>query len=201
MITYIVLGVIGYLFIGVTTTTVLSYFQKSNRFVDFPSLIIVWPLCVLAALFEEVCQLYRYAAKGCIKAGDKMVALKRRQEEKKEEIEMKKRTKRLTVMVAGFAGSGKTTLARKIEELLVEEGISVDRIPDDDEECDWSGESCKKKLKALIDGGFEVVVKSVQLRRPMPIKSNKENEQEDLEADVQTEMSKINEIEENSELL
>ena len=74
--------------------------------------------------------------------------------------------KRLTVIVCGFCGTGKSVIARKIEEALLKAKVDVDRIPDDDENMGWTEEDIQKKVDSLIDSDLEVVVKCVQLRRP-----------------------------------
>lgn len=203
MILYIVLGVVAYFIIGVATTAVVSYIQKENRFDDFPVLILLWPLGIIGYSYDVGKHLWSEADKKLCKIGDGVVNIKKKREKAKEEREMKKRTKRLTIMVCGFAGTGKTLVARKIEELLAAEGIPCDRIPDDDEDFGWDEETCKKKLKALLDGGFEIVVKSVQVKRPIEVKTCEEDEDrepEDLDAEVQTKLEETNEIQENSKL-
>jgi hypothetical protein len=69
-------------------------------------------------------------------------------------------------MVCGFCGTGKTLVARQVEEFLAAKGYEVDRVPDDDE-VSWNTSQKKLKTDALQDSGLEIVVKTVQLKRSM----------------------------------
>ena len=78
--------------------------------------------------------------------------------------------KKLTIMVCGLAGTGKTLVAKYIEEFLASKGLEVDRILDDDEAF-WDDEMNEAKLADLSEG-LEVVVKSIQLRRSLSVKND-----------------------------
>ena len=69
---------------------------------------------------------------------------------------MTEMNKKLTIMVCGYAGTGKTLVARYIEEFLASKGLIVDRIPDDDEAM-WDDSMNDAKLADLSET-LEVVV-------------------------------------------
>jgi type II secretory pathway predicted ATPase ExeA len=81
--------------------------------------------------------------------------------------------KRLTVIIYGFSGTGKTLVARQIEEFLVNKGYECDRVPDDDE-MSWNISQEQQKTDDLQEGGLEILIKTVQLKRGL---KNKENDQ------------------------
>ena len=75
--------------------------------------------------------------------------------------------KKLTIMVCGYTGTGKTLVAKYIEEFLASKGLNVDRITDDDESF-WDDGLNEAKLTDLSEN-LEVVVKSVQLKKKVGI--------------------------------
>lgn len=72
------------------------------------------------------------------------------------------KNKNLTIVVCGKAGTGKTLIAKYIEEFLASKGLEVDRIPDDDE-MNWDDDMNEAKLNDLSED-LEIVVKTERIK-------------------------------------
>jgi dephospho-CoA kinase len=71
--------------------------------------------------------------------------------------------KKITIVVTGATGTGKSLISRYIEEFLASKGLMVDRILEDDDDC-WDDSMNEAKLLDLKDD-LEIVIKSHTLRR------------------------------------
>lgn len=78
------------------------------------------------------------------------------------------RNKSLTIKVCGLAGTGKTLIAKYLEQFLIEKGVDVGVTFDEcDGFCDWDGELCEETLEGMIDDGLEVMIETVQIRKEL----------------------------------
>ena len=71
---------------------------------------------------------------------------------------------KINIQIFGSAGVGRSTLAKKLEEFLRNEGFNVTNT-DDDEGGNFSQPTLDVKWKAIIDRNTQINIESIQTKR------------------------------------
>jgi hypothetical protein len=151
-----------YFSLGILTMLVdTALIDKGPGVENIYFVILLWPFSILFLL-------ERIFKKGFKWIFDKIKGIRNVKLDKlvnKDPLVIEMNNKQLTVLVCGHAGTGKTLLAKTIEESLSAAGFEVDRIIDDSEPCCWSSEDVSNQTKNLISEGLEITVRTIQINR------------------------------------